>query len=106
MKALAIAEANLRRLFRERANVFFLFVLPMLIILLLGSVFGSESARIGVAAADSGRLGAELVASLEDTENLDVRRFTDERALEGAVERGRVEAGVVAATAVAALVAT
>ena len=50
MKALAIAANDLRRLLRWRANIFFLFVLPMLIILLLGAAFGgSQKARIGVA---------------------------------------------------------
>ena len=48
MKELAIAGTDLRRLLRWRANVFFLFLLPMLIILLLGAAFGGSSARIGV----------------------------------------------------------
>jgi ABC-2 type transport system permease protein len=61
MKAVAIAANDLRRLFRWRANVFFLFILPMLIILLLGAAFGGASARIGVVGGDGSRLGRELV---------------------------------------------
>ena len=40
VKAITIAATDLRRLLRWRANIFFLFVLPMLIILLLGAAFG------------------------------------------------------------------
>jgi len=43
MKALAIAATDLRRLLRWRANIFFVFVLPMLIILLLGAAFGGAN---------------------------------------------------------------
>lgn len=95
MKALAIAGTNLRRLVRERANIFFLLILPMLIILLLGAVFGSADARIGVVAGGSGQLGDELVASLQRKEDLAVERFQNEDALGPAVERGRVQAGLV-----------
>ena len=61
MKALAIAGTDLRRLLRWRANVFFLFLLPMLIILLLGAAFGGSAARIGVVGGTTG-LGQRLVA--------------------------------------------
>lgn len=94
-KALAIAGTNLRRLFRERANIFFLFVLPMLIILLLGAVFGGQSARIGVLADEPGRLGERLADSLADRESVDVVRFGSAKELEDAVSRGQVDAGLV-----------
>jgi ABC-2 type transport system permease protein len=95
VKPLAIAGSNLRRLLRLRANVFFLFVLPMLIILLLGAAFGSEAARVGVVSEGSGRLGAELVAALDRREQLEVERYGDEGALREAVERGAVTGGLV-----------
>ena len=41
MKILTIAANSLRLLFRERSNFFFVFVLPMVLILVLGLVFGS-----------------------------------------------------------------
>jgi ABC-2 type transport system permease protein len=40
-KTLVIARNSLRRLFRDRSNLFFVFVLPMVLILVLGLVFGS-----------------------------------------------------------------
>ena len=94
MKALAIAFVELRRLFRYRANVFFLLVLPMLIILLLGAAFGGADARVGLTGA-SGPLGERLVSSLEGRPNLALERFADEAALEDAVQRGEVQAGLV-----------
>ena len=94
MKALAIAATDLRRLMRWRANVFFLFLLPMLIILLLGAAFGGSSARIGVVGGSHG-LGQRLVAGVEARRAVEVRRFASERDLERAVARGRVDAGLV-----------
>ncbi|HEX9762567.1 MAG TPA: ABC transporter permease, partial [Acidimicrobiia bacterium] len=40
MKALAIAGINVRRLFRDRSNIFFVFVFPIALILLIGAQFG------------------------------------------------------------------
>jgi ABC-2 type transport system permease protein len=94
VKALAIAGTDLRRLLRWRANLFFLFLLPMLIILLLGAAFGGSSARIGVVGGTTG-LGQRLVAGIDARQSIEVRRFAGERDLERAVARGRVEAGLV-----------
>jgi ABC-2 type transport system permease protein len=94
VKVLVIATVELRRLFRYRANVFFLFVLPMLIILLLGAAFGSGSARVGLTGA-SGPLGERLAGALAARPNLDLERYADEGELEEAVQRGEVQAGLV-----------
>ncbi|HSC91439.1 MAG TPA: ABC transporter permease [Gaiellaceae bacterium] len=95
MKALAIAGTDLRRLVRWRPSLFFLFALPMLIILVLGAAFGSQSVRVAVAAGDSGALGRELVAGLDATPGVDVRRVADEGAVREAVERADADAGLV-----------
>lgn len=94
MKALAIAAVDVRRLLRQRANLFFLFVLPMLIILLLGAAFGSSAARVGVYAGP-GRLAGQLVSTLRSEQNLTLRRYQHAADVERAVERGDVEAGLV-----------
>ena len=39
MKVLAIAAANLRRMLRERSNIFFVFIFPIALILLIGIQF-------------------------------------------------------------------
>ena len=96
MKALAIAANDLRLLFRFRLNVFFLFVLPMLIILLLGAAFGgSDRARIGVAGGAGGPLARELTSALDAQPSVRVERYASEARLQKAVSRGAVEAGLV-----------
>ena len=63
MKVLWIALANLRRMFRVRTNFFFVFVFPMVLILVLGATFGGASTpRLGVVSTGSGPLGAALAA--------------------------------------------
>jgi ABC-2 type transport system permease protein len=94
MKALAIADTDLRRFLRWRANVFFVFVLPMMIILLLGAAFGSNKARIGVAGGNDGRLAAQLVASLRAAPSIELSRYGRVGDLQEAVAHGTVDAGI------------
>lgn len=96
MKVLWIAVANLRRMFRVRTNIFFVFVFPMALILILGATFGgSFTPRLGVVAQGSGPLGAALVQQLERTPHLRVVTVSDPGALLTQVERGNLEAGLV-----------
>jgi ABC-2 type transport system permease protein len=96
MRVLVIAANDLRRLLRWRANLFFLFVLPMLIILLLGAVFGaSDRARVGVLAREDGPLARQFVASLSRRPATEVRRYTSQAELERAVAHGQLDAGLV-----------
>ncbi len=95
MKALVIAATDLRRLLRWRANIFFLFVMPMLLILLLGAAFGgSTKARIGVTDADRGKLAQQFVAALHARQSTDVIGYASRGGLESAVAHGDVEAGL------------
>ena len=94
MKALTIAGIDLRRFLRWRANLFFVFVLPMMIILLLGAAFGSNKARIGVLGGNSGRLAAQLVASLRAAPSIELSRYGRVGDLQQAVSHGTVDAGV------------
>jgi ABC-2 type transport system permease protein len=97
MKALAIARANLTRLFRDRLGLFFIVLLPIILVLVLGLQYGSSfSPRIGVSAAEPGTLGEALIAGFGDLEPeaWTVVRY-DEAALRDAVERGAVDAGII-----------
>jgi ABC-2 type transport system permease protein len=94
MKALTIAGTDLRRFLRWRANLFFVFVLPMMIILLLGAAFGSNKARIGVVGGNRGRLAAQLVASLRAAPSIELSRYGRVGDLQQAVSRGTVDAGI------------
>ncbi len=95
MKALAIAATDLRRLLRWRANLFFLFVLPMLIILLLGAVFGNaQTARIGVLDRDGGPLARQFTHALAARPSTRLVRYRTASALQKAVAHGDVDAGL------------
>jgi ABC-2 type transport system permease protein len=97
MKALTIARVNMMRSIRDRMSLFFVLVLPMILIVVLGMTYGGMStARMGVADLDGGPLASDLVAGMTATEfTLDVRRFQTADDLRDAVERGFVELGIV-----------
>ena len=55
VNALLIAAVNVRRLLRDRTSLFFVFVLPIVLIVVLGTMYGGRTApRMGIVAADSG----------------------------------------------------
>ncbi len=94
MKALVIAGVNLRRFLRDRSNVFFVFILPIGIVLLIGAQFGGDSApEIGFVGPGPGVSG-EIRAALDERNDIRVVDFANEEDLIGAVERGGVSAGV------------
>jgi len=97
MKVLAIVRTELTRTFRWRANIFFLLIMPMGLILLLGAAFGNSSARVGILKQENGPLAAQLVKNLGAQPGLDTRSYASEGALEKAVERGYVSGGLVIA---------
>jgi ABC-2 type transport system permease protein len=96
MKAIWIALANLRRMFLVRTNIFFVFVFPMVLILVLGATFGGSSTpRLGVVTTGSGPLGAALLRQLQQTPHLRVVTVSGPAALLTQVERGNLAAGVI-----------
>lgn len=81
-------------MFRDRSNYFFVFILPLGIIVIIGSLFGSGfRPTIGLVAPDSGT-GAVLAERLENLEDVAVVRYEDTDDLLLAVERSTVQAGV------------
>jgi ABC-2 type transport system permease protein len=95
MKALTIGLSNIRRMLRERSNIFFVFIFPLALILLIGSQFGGGvKPAIGLHLADDGELATEISSEVESQESIDTRRFDTEAALVTAVERGAVQAGL------------
>ncbi len=97
MKVLAIGWVNTRRMLRERSNLFFVFILPIAIVLLVGAQFGGEfRPLIGVVAADD-PLAEAVVSALDDEEAIDVLTYPEETLLVRAVERGVVQGGVIVA---------
>jgi linearmycin/streptolysin S transport system permease protein len=95
MKALVIAGNNLRRMFRRRANIFFVFVFPMMLILVLGATFGNAATpRLGVVVTRPGPLASALILQLQRTPQLQVRAVASDAALLTGVERGNYDAGL------------
>jgi ABC-2 type transport system permease protein len=96
-KALEIARVNLLRQVRDRGDLFFVFVLPTIIIVALGIQFGgSSTARLGVVGPGGDPMASALVQALREADvRFDVRPVADEATLRAAVERGNLEAGVV-----------
>ena len=94
MSALAISRVELLRLLRDRTNLFFVFGLPLLLVILIGSQFGvGFDTRIGVVAGGDDR-AVELVDAIDANEGIVTRDFDDADELRDAVARGEVSAGV------------
>lgn len=97
MNALAIAVVNVRRLLRDRTSLFFVFVLPIILIVVLGTAFGGRVApRMGIVAVDSGALGTELVEAIRDgSVKLELKEPATVELLRAGVEDGTLEIGVI-----------
>jgi ABC-2 type transport system permease protein len=96
-KVLEIGRVNLLRQVRDRGDLFFVFVLPTIIIVALGLQFGGTArARLGVVAPPGDAAAEALIRNLgDDTARFEIRRVADLETLQGQVERGQLEAGLV-----------
>ncbi len=96
MKVLAIATVNVKRLWRDRSNIFFVFILPIGIIVIIGSLFGSGfQPKIGMVGSGSGALAEDLHKRLAAVDGVVVVDYPSEEEMLLAVERGTAQAGVV-----------
>lgn len=96
MTALALAAAELKRVTRDRTFLFFLVVLPILVILLVGlTTASSTSIRVAVVPGQPTPLATQLVHDLEASPALKTQRFTTRAQGVAALRRGEVEAVVV-----------
>ncbi len=91
--ALTVAGAELRLFLRDRSNLFFVFIFPLLLVLMIGAQFGegAGAGRVGVSGADSD-LRSALVRQLE-TEDVVVSDVAWDDALE-LLARGRLDAAL------------
>ncbi len=95
MKALAIGWTNVKRMIRERSNIFFVFIFPIALVLLIGIQFGGGVLpSVTVFDGDEGQLSTAIVEALEDEGGLDVRIAESSDDVINAVERGTSQAGV------------
>jgi ABC-2 type transport system permease protein len=95
-KVLAIGRVNLVRQVRDRGDLFFVFVLPTIIVVALGLQFGGPtSARLGVVAPTGDPAAEAIVASLSgEGSPFTVTRVADVDALVDGVQHGTLEAGL------------
>ena len=95
MKEFSIAWVNLKRMVRERSNIFFVFIVPIALVLLIGVQFGGGFApAVGVHQAEADELSNEVLTALQEDDSIDVQTFEDGGELVTAVERGSAQAGV------------
>ncbi|GAA4432244.1 linearmycin resistance permease LnrM [Georgenia halophila] len=92
--ASTIAGAELRRFFKDRSNIFFVFIFPLLLVLVIGAQFGdaASSGRV-VVVGPGGALHSAVERALED-DGVTVAGASEEEMLEQ-VARGRADAGLV-----------
>jgi ABC-2 type transport system permease protein len=97
MNALAIAGVNVRRMLRDRTSLFFVFVLPIVLIVVLGTMYGGRTApRMGIVVLEDGPLAAELAAAIrEGPIELELKEPASVEELRSRVEEGSLEIGVV-----------
>ncbi|MCW5714129.1 MAG: ABC transporter permease [Bauldia sp.] len=96
MKPLAIATVALKRFVRDRSNLFFVFIMPLGIIILIGAQFGGgQTPRMGIhLPADAGAIGEAIVAELETIEAIEVVRRDSAETLRADVALGTVALGL------------
>lgn len=92
---LAIAATNLRRMLRDRSSLFFVFVFPLALILLIGATFGGGASAELAIWTDGGPLADEVVAAIDEVQDVDVSPLPDRDDVLDAVNAGRATAGVV-----------
>lgn len=99
---LTVAGVEVKRFLRDRSNIFFVFIFPLLLILLLGSQFGSGSGQSHVSVA--GGTASELEGRIARQLQADGLRVTTARpeTVRAELSRGRTDVGVFISDAAAA----
>ena len=99
MNALTIAAVNVRRLLRDRTGLFFVFVLPVVLIVVLGTMYGGRIApRMGIVAIEQRRprRPSSWTPSATASVKLELKEPADESTSSGrGVEDGTLEIGVI-----------
>jgi len=94
MKVFVIAVNSLRRALRERTAAFVTFVLPLLLILLLGLLYGNPDYRVGIV-ADDGILTQELTDGIRTVDGIVVEDLATREDLLDAIAHSDLDVGLV-----------
>ena len=94
--ALAVARSSWVRAGKDRRVPLVIVVLPVMIMLVIGTVFGvDDRSAVGIVDRDGGRRAADLIAMIEGGGELRVRTYTSEDRMRSELRRARVLAGLV-----------
>jgi len=94
--AATIARVTLRRLARDRTSLFFMIILPVVVIVVVGaSVGGFSRFKVAVVNEDSGRLGAGIVSALRHSTAIDLHVFSTADAARTSVRRAETTLAVI-----------
>lgn len=95
MKALAISRLTLTRFLRDRSNLFFVFIFPLALVMLIGLSFGGgQDHHVGIVAPDH-NVAAQLIAELSTRDGITIDRYTTRQEAIDAVARNRAQAAVI-----------
>ena len=96
-KVWAIARHNAAAAGRDPRLLFFAIALPLLVIVLVGTLFGAAATKVplGIVQVDTGPHATALVDGLRAAPNVKVKTYADLAALRREVRRGRMTAGLV-----------
>jgi ABC-2 type transport system permease protein len=94
LKILVIGGIGLRRVFRDRGNIFFVVLLPFLMVFAVGLMHGGDRPVLAVADGSGGELSGRLVDVLSEDPRLEVAEVDGEDAA-SLVETGTVQAALI-----------
>ncbi len=96
MNALTLAATSLRRYLRDRTALFFVVVLPILVVVIVGTTArGFDEFSVGVVVAGNGPRTDELVRALDGSDAIAVTRVSTVDKAATAVRRSELSAAVV-----------
>jgi ABC-2 type transport system permease protein len=97
MKVLTITGTTMRRIVRDRTSLFFIVLLPFLIIMIIGTAtagFSDNRVPVGITGPQTGTLTQELVRALEHSPVMKLQRVASVDDLRKGVRRGIIAAGI------------
>ena len=94
--AFAFTAVVLRRLLRDRAALFFMIVLPVIVIVVIGATFGGQGRLdIGLVQRDHGPFAARVAHAMRASDGVTVHDYGTVAALRRAARRQTIAAGIV-----------